>query len=318
MSGGDSSPPTRNQTTTTVQNNEPPAYAKPALEKASKESLRLYDEGKGFKPFQESLVVDFSDPTKQMQSGLLAKADQFEGDLTRPMDFARDTLDRGGYNDQQTAALGQLQNIATGGAMGTDDTAFRNVLAESQQAAVDAVNDMAMRNGRVGSAAHQGIVAKNVGDVTSRALMGQLAQDRARQDNAIQSLFNAGQQGQTNMMGAANYIPAAFDATMAADQVRGGVGSMYEDLATRELNDEARLFDANQNEEINRLANFSALASGAGRMGGTSTSTATGPGQYQPSQPSALQRGLGGAMMGFGGGGGLLGAGLGAGLGLLF
>ena len=84
-------------------------------------------------------------------------------------------------------------------------------------------------------------------------------------------LFNAGQQGLSNMQ-------SAYQAAQLPYQTLGNIGSMNEDLATRQKNDELRLFDAQNNapwEHIMRLINV-------GNLGGNYKSTQTtteAPGQ---------------------------------------
>ncbi|MNL48496.1 hypothetical protein D3C87_1713600 [compost metagenome] len=54
------------------------------------------------------------------------------------------------------------------------------------------------------------------------------------------------------------------------------VGAMNEDLATREMNDRLRLFNDQQNKPWEQLGRLNAIASGAGSMGGTQTTTQPG------------------------------------------
>lgn len=59
-------------TTTAQQSSEPPAWARPALERAGMESMRLYDEGKGYNTYTGPTRVDMSNPKLAGMNALLA------------------------------------------------------------------------------------------------------------------------------------------------------------------------------------------------------------------------------------------------------
>ena len=89
-----------------------------------------------------------------------------------------------------------------------------------------------------------------------------------------------------------------------------GIGSMYEDLATREANDQLRRYNEADMEELNRLAQYNSLIGGAGKMGSSTTNQTISP------TASPFQAAAGGAMTGLASGG-TTGAMIGGGLGLL-
>lgn len=59
-------------TTTQTQTNAPPAWAKPALERAGQEAMRLYSEGKGFNTYTGPTRAGMSDPRLAGMNALLA------------------------------------------------------------------------------------------------------------------------------------------------------------------------------------------------------------------------------------------------------
>lgn len=59
-------------TTTTNQVNAPPAWAKPALERAGQEAMRLYGEGRGFNTYSGPTRAGMSDPRLAGMNALLA------------------------------------------------------------------------------------------------------------------------------------------------------------------------------------------------------------------------------------------------------
>jgi hypothetical protein len=54
------------------------------------------------------------------------------------------------------------------------------------------------------------------------------------------------------------------------------VGAMNEDLATRQVNDKLRIFNEQQNKPWENLARMNAIASGAGQLGSTQTTSQPG------------------------------------------
>lgn len=83
------------------------------------------------------------------------------------------------------------------------------------------------------------------------------------------ALFNAGQAGLGNMKDAYGVAQLPYQTQMQ-------IGAMDEDLATRKLNDKIRLFEAKQNAPWNQISRLNAVASGAGQMGSTQTSSQPG------------------------------------------
>jgi hypothetical protein len=59
-------------TQTTTQRSEPPAWAKPALERVGQEALRFYDEGRGYNVYTGPTVAPMSPTTLAGMNALLA------------------------------------------------------------------------------------------------------------------------------------------------------------------------------------------------------------------------------------------------------
>lgn len=62
----------------TKQTNEPPEWAKPALERAGQDALKLYDAGAGYNTYRGPTQTDLSAPTLGGMNGILA-ATGFQG-----------------------------------------------------------------------------------------------------------------------------------------------------------------------------------------------------------------------------------------------
>jgi hypothetical protein len=110
----------------------------------------------------------------------------------------------GGMTDAQRIALEQSQGIAAGNELQGNDPGFDRVLKQAQDSAMSAVNSNAMKAGRYGSGAHQGVMGREVGDLSARMLSDNYKMQLGRQDAARQNNFGWGQQqfgNQANMYG---------------------------------------------------------------------------------------------------------------------
>ncbi len=301
MSGGSSKQQT--QSTTSA----PWKPAQPALKYGINEALNLTKNNVGGNVFGGSTVVPFDKRTTEGMNNMMAGANNAQGDMTANFNQVARNAQNGGLNALQQQQVGRLQKQADGSML------FNNPYVDEQigRAARDigaTGNLMASAVGRYGSGTHTNVIAKNIADASSDIRGADYARERGYMQDAIGSLYNAGQQQQDNINSNASALMGAYGAMMAPGQTKMDIGGQYEDLATRQLNDKIRLFEGKDNAEWNRLGLLNAIASGAGAMGGTGTTTAQGP--------SRLQSTIGGALGGFGATGSPWGALLGGGMGL--
>lgn len=331
----------KQQTTTT--NNAPWSGAQPALNLALYRAQEMYKNNEGGDIFRDSTVVPWSQQSQQAMNTIESNANansgrdgalssQYQdiinrGGLTAAQQGAMTTLQgmpASGLGDAQTRALGGLQNLASNpfnsyqqNALGNTQStansnfdinanpAFQDVLKQAQGAARDSVNMSSAGAGRYGSGAHQGTLAREVGDLTSRMVGQEYNNWQNRRDAANTNLFNMGQTGIGTQMnantGAANIGQqgfanrtntqnAIFDMGQRGVDNLGDayaglnrpaqdlmqVGAMNEDLATRQMNDRLRVFNEQQNRGWDQLGRLNAIASGAGSLGGTQTTAAPG------------------------------------------
>jgi hypothetical protein len=142
----------------------------------------------------------------------------------------------------------------------------------------DAANNSLFNMGQTG----QGNVSSAAGNIAG---LGNSAQ--ANVNSAYGSMANLGNSALANYQGAATNMAAlgqqgfgnlstAYAGLNLPYQDLMNVGSMYEDLATRQKNDELRLFDASQNAPWDNLSRLNAIASGAGQLGGSKTTSQPG------------------------------------------
>lgn len=120
-----------------------------------------------------------------------------------------------------------LMNIAQGGMLGLDDPNFERVLARATQRQNDAVNMQASAMGRYGSGAHQGVLAREVGDMEAQARMEQLLRERQAQVEAnslIDTQRNIGDQTRLSALGGmSSASESAANRQLAAIQAATGV-----------------------------------------------------------------------------------------------
>ncbi|PHS03817.1 MAG: hypothetical protein COA78_17245 [Blastopirellula sp.] len=302
------------QTTTTTANREPWSAAQPYMKNTMKAASKLYDSGVGSDVYRDSQVIPFASQTTQ---GMNSITDLATGQTGRNMSANySNVIDNGGMNaEMQQGVSGvagfaggtgpsnserNLGGYATGEYFNDNDPHFERLLKSATDAAADETNFSASAAGRYGSGTHQGVLAESVGDVQAKARFSQYqdlknrqfaanqqidavdAQNMNRELAANTTLFGQGQQAFDN-------IGTAYNGAKAPAQDMMNIGSMYEDLNRREINDNIRIFNEEQANPWRALGQANAIYSGAGSMGGSSTGTATAP----DNRPSFLQQALG-------------------------
>lgn len=285
MSGG-------SKTQTTVQNSAPWSGAQPTLKMSLQGAQDIYKSGIGFQPYTGSTVVPYADQTV---AGMQNIQDQSLGAMSgggfNTTGFLKDLMGSPtGLTDMQQNVAGQLEGVAAGNELYGANPAFQRVLEQAQGDTAKYVDMGASGAGRYGSGAHNSVMAREIGNLTDRMLTSEYARQLGRQDAARTNLANLGQQGLMNRFGAVDSLPGAWDAQFAPARSLMGVGSMYEDLYGRQLADQLRIFQQTQQAPLNAVQWLNAIGSGAGTLGGNSTTTTQMPGA------SPLQTILGGAL----------------------
>lgn len=236
-----------NQTTTTSSTggSEPWGPSQSYLIENMGQANTLKNAGVGGQVFNKSTVVPFANQTMQAMNNTLGYANKYGGLMSKPLEA---------YSNQ----LSHLAPIAMGDF--SNDATFNQTLGAAQDDARDAVNLSASAAGRYGSAKHHGNVANEIGELTNRA---KLARQKWAQDGIL------------SMGGAMSGAYAAGQAPMADYQ---NVGSMFEDLYTRQINDEIRLHNEKQMAPWRPLQMAQGIQTGAGSLGsnnfGTQSTTA--------------------------------------------
>lgn len=340
MSGGGS----KTQSTTT-SSPQLPANVKGAMDSSLGKAQSLFNNNQIATPYTGSTVVPYSSQTRTGMTGIADNVNGFSDDLRSGFQHLSAAALGDGFNTQQRGAIDKLQatyNAAQGSNAdsnlaafargdyldGSNNPYFSQVVDRASEGARDAVNMNFSGAGRYGSGANQQILAREVGDLQNRAYAGQYNNEVANMFGANQQMdsqrlanlglrsstagdiFNAGQQGYSNKMSAINALPSAFQGTLAPFQAMMGVGAMNEDLSARNMNDQLRIWQEQQQQPMKSVEWLNGIAGGNGALTGGRTQT------IQTPKTSPFMAGLGGAVAG-GTAFGPIGAAIGGGAGLL-
>jgi hypothetical protein len=266
------------KTQTTSQTSEPWGAAQPHLGSTLAGAADLYGRGVGGGVFKGSTVVPYSRQTTHAQDldeelaySLVSPTKSYLGEATN---LAMD----GGLNTLQQGAIDRLTPMADG-KMLTGNPYAEDIIKLNARDMGDAINLSSSGAGRYGSGAHQELLAQNIGDMASKARFDNFNTERGYQQDAIGSLFNAGQQQRDNIGTAGSVLSNAMEMRNMPSNLLRGVGAEMEDLYGRNINDRLRIFDAEQNAPWEQLGRYNAIATGAGQMGGTTQGTAQMPGR---------------------------------------
>lgn len=246
--------------TTTTQNSAPWSGAQPALSTALTGAQDLYKNGTGSQVYTDSTVVPWDAQTQKGMGIITNTANANSGGNGLSGQY-QGIIDSGGYNADQLNALNNIKSVANGSFDINSDPGFQQVIDQAK----NSVNASASGAGRYGSGIHQQTLANTIGDLGARQYQDFLN----RKDTANSNLFNMGQTGIGNLSTAYTGLQAPASSLMQ-------VGAMNEDLATRQMNDKLRIFNEQQSKPWEQISRLNAIASGAGQLGGTQTTSQPG------------------------------------------
>ena len=242
-----------------VQTNAPWGPAQPMLGTIANDALAAYKSGVGSQPYTSSMVVPFSNQTTQGLQGTMGTAHlaapQFQGAYQQVAGLATNQ----GFDPLQQQSVTQLQNIA-GGGMLTGNPYIDKVIASTSQDITRAGQMNASGAGRYGSGGYQGVTQRAVGDVSNQMRMANYDKERGYMQDAIGSVFNAGQQRIQNIAALPGQMQSAYQASLDPYKSMMGVGGMYEDLASRRIADQKRIFDEQQAQPWAQLGKLQSIA----------------------------------------------------------
>ena len=258
----------------TTQTKDPWAPAQPNLQQSLNISRYYSDNDVGYQPY-----------TGQTQAGLDPNFTQGAQSLASM--YGSELAGSAGVNAARQLGLQQIQDA------GGTNPYLEGILNTSNRRISDKINSSMSGAGRYGSGAHTDVAARAMAEAANPIL----AEDYS------QGLQRAGQWAQ--------WMPTLDEARLAPAQGLMNLGQFYNERAQNQLNDQIKLYNAQQARPWEQVARLNAIAGWAGGLGGTQFGTQTTP----INQPSTLQKLFGGAAAGAGIGGsfgGPVGAGVGA------
>ncbi len=314
------------QTTNTNTTSKPYKGSVDLIDRALKDAFNLYKGGVGNDVYTGSLVVPMSNQDTQAYDNLTHIANRNSGDRGLQGNL-QGIINKGGFNGYQSGALSnmqrQMQQLGPNGLSDAQDSAMRNfrqlansdysldanpgargVLKGEIRDATDAVNLNASAAGRYGSGVHEGVLAKNIGDISNNFRYNDFNNFLGRKDAANSGMASLGQQGVQNRQGLSSSLfnagqaglgnmTQAYQGLQAPEQTRLGVGSAYDDLMKRTMDDQKRIFDQTQNSGWDAISRLLGVAGLNGQYKDT-TGTTVAPG------PNPFLQGLGGLTSGVG------------------
>lgn len=262
---------------TTQSSAEPWKAAQPALQSSLTDAQNIYKSGQGFGPYTGSTVVPFSNQTQGAMNGIQMRSGGAQNAFDRNFNRLDQNAQNNGLNATQQGVEQRLTEQARGSFDPNNNPGFQSVMKQALDSAGNAVNMNAAAAGRYGSGTHQGVAGKTAGDIAGSLTNNEYNNWQNRRDAANTSLFNIGQTQQSNMLQNSDALASAYGYQQQPSQDMMNVGSMYEDLAGRTLNDQLRIWQGQQQAPKSAIEWLNAIGSGSGSLGGTQSGTAQGP-----------------------------------------
>ena len=295
--GGSSQQPVTQQTQAT---RDPWAPAQPYLEKAMTRAGSFFDDNAGYQPYTGETQA----PLDPNLANSLAWENQMALNQLMGGNLGVNSARNLGTSQIQTRGLSpELQSLYQQ-AQGDQNPYLQSILDTNNRRIGDRVNASVSGAGRYGSGAHTDIMSRALAESADPVL----AQDYARRQQQLQSIAESGLQRAGQW---AQLMPTLDEAQYAPAERMAAVGQFNQERAQSALNDQIKLYNAQQAYPWEQISRMNAIAGQAGGLGGTQFGTQTTP----INQPSTLQKLFGGAAAGAGIGGsfgGPLGAGVGA------
>jgi hypothetical protein len=319
--GTTSSVGTQTGQTQGIQTNAPWQPAQGALTQILGDAQSAYQSGIGSQPYTSSMVVPFSNQTTQGMQGTMGTALGAIPGFNNAYNQVAGLAANQGVDPLQQFSIDRLQNIA-GGGMLTGNPYIDQVIGNTSRDIQRAGQLNASGAGRYGSGGYQGATQRAVGDVSSQMRMQDYNTERGYMQTALGDVYNAGQQRIANIAALPGQMQGAYQAQLDPYKSMMGVGGMYEDLASRQLTDQKRIYDEQQNQPWNQIARLQGIAAPIAQLGsqgttagssiGTTLNTGASGTSSTEGQAPLWQRMLGGAVSGYGATGSPWGAAAGA------
>ncbi|WP_208434743.1 hypothetical protein, partial [Bartonella taylorii] len=170
-----------------VQTSAPPTWMENVFKRGGADAYHLYNTGAGGNVYGGLRIAPLSDQTRYGISGL--------GSI--PHHYQNRSLMNTIYNP--TSAAMNLRHMASGGVVGQNPS-FNAALQNSLDRVRDTINSSFAGAGRYGSGAHAGVLANELGALSTSAMADQYNRDADRMMQANSLIDQANQ----NQLGASN------------------------------------------------------------------------------------------------------------------
>jgi hypothetical protein len=257
--------------TTTSTSTEPAEWSQEGYDWAGDAATAAAQAGTLVQPNTMSTVVPYS----QQTTDAMASSDWYSGyaqdRANQAYESVYDNVETGGLNSLQRQSVNELQQTIGSEYSTASNPGFQDVLDQSIQETSDAVNQNAASMGRYNSGTHQGVLAEEVGNLTSSMINDDYNRYLERYDSAVSELFNAGQTQMTNVNTNASALNDAYGYTEVPRDQKMEIGAMYEDLYARQMNDALRIEDETSSQDADNIAALLAMLGGSGQYTDTTT-----------------------------------------------
>jgi len=171
-------------------------------------------------PTQTS-YIGLGDTTKGGLQSMLSAANNNAGGLQNAFDANQGIIRSGGVSGDQRSSMDYFKGIMGGGG---NDPAFERLKQNAIDAARTATNRQFAGMGRFGGSDYGYDVTRGIMDASA----GMDYQNLQRRDAAASGLFNMGQTGQANLMGATDRTGGLYSNMQMPGQTQMQVGSIYD------------------------------------------------------------------------------------------
>lgn len=267
-------------TSTTTQSN-------PMMNDVLGSAKTVFQNGSAWAPNTASMVAPFSEHTTGAWRGMQNTANMAVPAFQNNFNQVSNLANQGGYTQDQNAALNQLRPMASGSMM-QGNPFLDSIIQKNAGNMGDAINLQASGMGRTASGANQQVLAREIGDMANQARFNNYNTERGYMQDAIGSLFNAGQTQQQNIRSNADALANAYNARMMPEQTFAGIGAQTENKAQQYLQDQARIFQEQKNAQTDPLNWLAGLANGGQQV------------TTQQVPRNGWQQGIGGGLAAFG------------------
>ena len=253
--GGSSSGKGGKTKQTSTQTSAPPSWAAPLFKTGAKDAMNLYNSGQGGNVYQGERVGDLSNNTLNAINGLQNTAGNYGNSYLQ------------GLASGQNATAQNLKDLAAGKMLG-NNAAFNQSLQNSLDNAATTINSQMSGAGRYGSGAHTGVMAQQLGQLSTSGLSDQYNKDIENMMNANQLIDNA---NNNQLAAAGNYYQGQGNAFLNA--LKGG--TQLDQNNQQKLDAAREQWNEEDNRGWNRLSMLLSAAQGAAGNYGTTTGNQT-------------------------------------------